>query len=295
VMRSIDLREVVARLCALIVRDVGYQPEEVSAGERFLEWVERERGVPRAPLERRLLEALGKVAREPAFDLAFGTAITHLAADHLGYRLLNEVEAGALWRWLLGAKVSLSELRPLRLYKRVDRHSARGALRSLAALALQAGYRGLVVCVDNLDALLERDPDTGRLRYTRGLRDEAYEAIRELIDDVDEGRASLYLFAGRRTVLEDEKAGISSYEALRLRLVPEVRANHFNPYTDVVDLDQARALGYMSAADLQDLAARAAALAPAIRGLAAGLAPPEVPPSSGEVRKVVLEGITRGG
>src|SRR5437764_10031163 len=293
-MRSIDLREVVARLCAVIVREVGYQPEEVAAGERFLEWVERERGVPRAPLERRLLEALGKVAREPAFDLAFGTAVAHLAADHLGYRLLNEVEAGALWRWLLGAKVSLSELRPLRLYKRMDRHTARGALRSLAALALQAGYRGLVVCVDNLDALLERDLDTGRLRYTRGLRDEAYEAIRELIDDVDEARASLYLFAGRRTVLEDEKAGISSYEALRLRLVPEVRANHFNPYADVVDLDLARSLRYLSASDMQELAARAAALAPSVRGLAAGLPPPEVPASPGEIRQIVMEGIARG-
>src|SRR5205823_2554062 len=185
VMRSVDLKEIVARLCGTIVSDAGYQPEEVPPGERFLDWVERERGVPRAPLERRLLEAVGKVAREPAFDLAFGTAVAHLAADQLGYRLLNEVEAGALWRWLLGAKVGLAELRPLRLYKRVDRHTARGALRSLAALALQAGYRGLVVCVDNLDALLERDAETGRLRYTRGVRDEAYEAIRELIDDVD--------------------------------------------------------------------------------------------------------------
>src|SRR5207302_10505 len=72
-MRSIDLKEVVQRLCGIIVREVGYQPEEVPSGERFLEWVERVGGVPRAPLERRLLEAIGKVAREPAFDLAFGT------------------------------------------------------------------------------------------------------------------------------------------------------------------------------------------------------------------------------
>src|SRR5439155_1323732 len=83
-------------------------------------------------------------------------------------------------------------------------------LRSLAALGRQAGFRGLLVAVDNLDALMERDPETGRLRYTRGVRDEAYEAIRELVDDVDEAHGVLWLFAGRPAGLDDERAGIAS-------------------------------------------------------------------------------------
>jgi len=203
------------------------------------------------------------------------------------------VEEGALRRWFRAEKVGLAELRPLRLYKRADRHSARNFLRSLVALALRAGYRGLVVTVDNLDALLERDPATGRLRYTRAVRDEAYEAIRELIDDVDELQATLFLFAGRRGVLEDEKGGISSYEALRLRLLPEVRASRFNPYADVVDLDQARALQYLSAADVRQLTERAAALAPAVRAARQDLPAPEPPSLNSGLRPIILAGISQ--
>ena len=209
---------------------------------------------------------------------------------------LNEPEEGALRRWFRAEKVGLTELRPLRLYKRADRYNARAFLRSLAALGRQAGFRGLLVAVDNLDALMERDPETGRLRYTRGVRDEAYEAIRELVDDVDEAHGVLWLFAGRRAVLEDERAGISSYEALRLRLLPEVRSSRFNPYDDVVDLDQARALGYLNAGDLRALRERAEELAPAVRQALAESPPPAPPaPSSpGGVRQIVLAGIHHG-
>lgn len=293
IARGVDLRELVARLCAPVVRDLGYEPGEVPAGERFLTWVEREHGAARAPLERRLFEALGQIVRHPSLDITFGAAIGQLAAHFLGMVTLNEAEESVLRRWFAADRVSLAELRPLRLFKRVDRYTARAFLHSLVAIALRAGYRGLVAAVDNLDVLLERHPESGRLRYTRIVRDEAYEAIRELIDDVDESRATLFLFAGRRGVLEDEKAGISSYEALRLRLLPEVRSARFNPFADVVDLDQARELGYLSCANLSELASRVAALAPAVREALAGAdAPP--PPGLAGLRQIVVKGIGYG-
>ncbi len=287
ILRDIDLGNLVQRLCAPLIGELGYGAEELPGGQRFLEWVERERGVPRAPLERRLFEALGKIARDSGLDLTFGAAMSQLAAHHIGLLTLNEAEEDALRRWFLGEKVSLTELRPLRIYRRVDRHTARSFLRSLVEVALRAGYRGLVVGVDNLDVLLERHPETGRLRYTRAARDEAYEAIRELIDDVDEARALLFLFAGRRAVLEDEKAGVSSYEALRLRLLPEVRSRRFNPFADIVDLDAARVLGYLAPADLNQLADRAAALAPPVRQALEGVEPPPPPVLAG-LREVIL-------
>jgi hypothetical protein len=159
---------------------------------------------------------------------------------------LDADERSALQRWFTAEKVRLGELRSLQIYERADKYSARDYLRSLAVYARLAGRRGLVVCVDNLETVVHRSPVTGQARYTRMQRDEAYEAIRQIIDDVDHSSHALYLLAGRREFLEDEKAGISSYEALRLRLLQEVRSDRFNPFADVVDLDLAHASDYLS-------------------------------------------------
>jgi hypothetical protein len=292
IVRSIDLSALIQRLCDPIVQSVGYQPDEIPPGSRFLDWAEQERGVVRAELERRVRESLGRIIRTPGLDLTLGVAIGHLAADHLGLSQLNEVEEDALKRWFQAEKTGVAVLRGLRLYKRVDRHTARALLLSLVTLAVQAGYRGLVVCVDNLEVLLERDSATGRQLYTRTVRDESYEAIRELIDEIDEAHGTLFLFAGRRSLLDDEKAGVSSYEALRLRLLPEVRGLRFNPYADVVDMDAALALGYLTAEDLRQFESRVKHLRPELYRVLGDEAH-DAPVSGEGLRRIVLGGLTQ--
>jgi hypothetical protein len=218
----------------------------------FLDHALREKLGVEATLRRSLMERVNALLEQPGLDPTFAVAAAQAAGHRLGLFRLNELEHGALTRWFTAEKVTMSELRPLQIYERADRYSARDYLRSLAELARLSGFRGLVVCIDNMETVAHRSANTGQQRYTRSQRDEAYETIRQLIDDVDRCRSTLYLLAGRREFLEDEKAGLSSYEALRLRLLQEVRATRFNPFADIVDLNAARATGYISAEALAE-------------------------------------------
>lgn len=76
------------------------------------------------------------------------------------------------------------------------------------------------------------------MRYTRARRDELYESIRQVIDEVDALKGLLMVLSGRRALLEDEKHGVRSYEALWMRLQNEVRSERVNKFADLLDLNQ---------------------------------------------------------
>lgn len=247
IVRAVGLQTLVDAYARRVVEEMGFEPEVLPRSRSFLDHAIREGLGAEAILRRSLMERINSLMREPGLDPTFAVAITFAAGHRLGVFHLSELEHGALTRWFTADKVTLKELRPLQIYERADRYTGRDYLRSLTEFARLAGYRGLVVCVDNVETVAHRSPASGDQRYSRAQRDEAYETIRQLIDDVDHSRSILYLLAARREFLEDQKAGISSYEALRLRLLQEVRSTRFNPFADIVDLNAARATGYISA------------------------------------------------
>jgi energy-coupling factor transporter ATP-binding protein EcfA2 len=246
-VRGIGLAGLIDACARRSIVDLGFEPEQLPARVPFLTSAVREGLGAEATLRRSLSERVDVLLREPTLDPTFAMGAAQAVGHRLGVFHLNPMEQDALTRWFTGEKVTLGELRTLQIYERPDRYNGRDYLRSLASLGRLAGYRGLVVCVDNMETVAHRSPGSGRQRYTRAQRDEAYETIRQLIDDVDHSASTLYLLAGRREFMEDEKAGISSYEALRLRLLQEVRSPRFNPFGDVVDLNAMRATGYLSA------------------------------------------------
>jgi bacteriophage exclusion system BrxC/D-like protein len=252
IVKAIGLAELVEAYTRTVILDLGFDLEQVPGSRPFLDYAVREGLGAEATLRRSLRERIDALLRDPGLDPTFAVAIAQAAGHRLGVFHLNETERNALTRWFIAEKVALGEIRPLQLYERADRYSSRDYLRSLAHFGRLAGYRGLVVAIDNLETVVHRSPVTGQQRYTRAQRDEAYETIRQLIDDVDRSRSVLYLLAAGRAFLEDEKVGISSYEALRLRLLQEVRAARFNPFADIVDLNQIRASGYLSAEALSE-------------------------------------------
>ncbi len=238
--------------CALaVVRELGFDLATLPPRRSFLEYAVREGLAAEGTLRRSLHEQVDRLVRNGELSPAFALGAAQQIGDRLGIFHLNALEREALVRWFTAQPVRLGEIRSMQLFERPDRYNAREYLRSLAVLARHGRFRGLAVFVDNMETLAHRTPG-GRQRYTRAQRDEAYETLRQLIDDVDHARHTLYVLAGRREFVEDEKAGLSSYEALRLRLLPEVRADRFNPYADIVDLNEARADGYVSPAALAE-------------------------------------------
>lgn len=247
IVRAVGMDSLIDRYALKALADLGLSAEQLTGRGPYLDRAVQSGLGLEMTLRRSFHERVDGLLRERSLDPTFAGAVAQAVGHRLGVFHLSDVEQDALRRWFLAEKVKLSELKSLQLYERPDRYTSRDYLRSLAAFGRLAGATGLVVCIDNMETIAHRSPATGRQRYTRAQRDEAFETVRQLIDDVDRSVATLFLFAARREFLEDEKAGISSYEALRLRLLQEVRAERFNPYADIVDLDYARQSGYISA------------------------------------------------
>ncbi len=193
------------------------------------------RGRPQAAVAADLAGALDFLYAEPRISPPVATALRHLAyawlrpgyAQDLGHR-----EAAAAW--MSGAKVSATLRRRSGIGMALDRFGAREILRSLLHARRLVGGKGLVLTIDDMDALLGGE---GPARYTRLRRDDAFEAIRELIDEGPGMPGLFVLFAGRPEVFDDERAGLLSYAALAMRIEPEVESSRPNPFDDVKDLD----------------------------------------------------------
>ena len=88
-------------------------------------------------------------------------------------------------------------------------------LKLWAGFVRLAGYKGLVVNVDELVVLSHRLSNTIA-------RNKNYEALLRIINDCLQGRAQgiAFVFAGTDECIEDRRRGLFSYEALATRLAP---------------------------------------------------------------------------
>jgi hypothetical protein len=69
-------------------------------------------------------------------------------------------------------------------------------------------------------------------------REDTYESIRQLIDDIDSMRYVLFLMCFDRVLMDDESCGMKSYQALWMRVQSEVVSTRFNRFADIIDLDR---------------------------------------------------------
>ncbi len=181
----------------------------------------------------------------PLIDNNFALACSLLTGGILGHPLLEEQNKDMLLGWLEGDRsVKLTSLRSLGLSPaRITKVNARHMLRSLAQVVHMAGYAGLLVSVDDMEILVSKsslDP----IHYTKLKREDTYESIRQLIDDIDSLKNIMFLFAFDRELLDNDNAGIKSYQALWMRIQNEIISQRFNRFTDIVDMDRLGAQAY---------------------------------------------------
>ena len=158
--------------------------------------------------------------------------------------------------WMAGdsGSVTLWQLKKLQIFTRIDRYNARNMLLSVLEIARRVGLSGLLVCVDCVeDIVVGKKPETGRPKYARAARDDAYEGFRELIDDVDSLERIMFIIAARPELIEDDKNGIRSYDALWLRIQDEIECEQPDKFADLLHLDE---IMNPSQAELADLATR---------------------------------------
>lgn len=239
ILRQVQLPERLQRCSRAVIRQLGYSPEEIPENMSFVDYLSGQGQLD--PLTKReIRQQLEKLfLANPLIDNNFALACALLTGGILGHPILEENGRKLLMLWLEGSReAKLSSLRRLGLSpSKITKYNARHMLRSLVEVCCLAGYKGLVVSIDNMEILVNAD-STETIRYTRLKREDAYESIRELIDEIDTLKHILFVFSFDRSLIDDDLRGLKSYQALWMRIQNEIDTARFNRFADIVDLDR---------------------------------------------------------
>ena len=222
-----------------LIREMGYDPDEVSDGMRFIDYLS-EHGQADALTRREIRTQLKHIFLEnPMLDNNFALACSMLTGSILGYPVLEEQNRNLLLAWLEGDRtIKLSQLRALDFYpSRITKYNARHMLRSLTEIIHLGGYSGLFIAIDDLEILISRS-SLEPVHYTKMKREDTYESIRQLIDDIDSMKHIMFVYGFDRELIDNENAGLKSYQALWMRIQNEIVGERFNRFSDMVDLDR---------------------------------------------------------
>jgi len=233
---TLDMKQLITGLSQKVASSLGYGQSIYSGEDKLLPYiVEEGYGSPDAAREIRI--AAGRLLKNADISASFFTFAFTMLKDRL---IADDPEAKRIaMQWFSGEKISRSERRDSGLYESLQKATARRWLDSLLKLIVLSGQQGLVVLIDDLDVLYERSPETGRYLYTPSNNKDTYELFRQLIDDADLLKNLLVVLSGRRNLLDDDRRGFLSYEALWMRLQTGlVPSGTFNPLCDIVDVDQ---------------------------------------------------------
>lgn len=185
-----------------------------------------------------------RIYREYAMVQEFRTAMLRLCQAQLGTGQVSEAEAAAVLSWLRGELKQVSLLKSALIFRKIGRHNARQLIFSLCHWLTINGRVGLLLELDVRRLGFARRPlphEREGLYYTKAAVLDAYEMLRQLIDNTDELSNCCVLVLAAGEFLTDENRGVDAYQALKLRILDEVRdRRRDNPYSSLVRLGVTR-------------------------------------------------------
>ncbi len=239
ILRQVNLPERLQACSREVIRELGYDFALIPDGITFADYLSGQGRLD--PLTKReIREQLESLfLSNPLIDNNFALACAMLTGSILGHPTLEDHNRMLLRQWMEGSRdAKLSSLRRLGLSpSKITKYNARHMLRSLVEVCCLAGYKGLIVSIDNLEVLVSADSSV-TMRYTRMKREDAYESIRELIDEIDTLKHIMFVFSFDRVLIDDDAKGLKSYQALWMRIQNEIEGARFNRFADIVDLDR---------------------------------------------------------
>ena len=239
ILNQCDIERVLRDCAEQITRELGYDPAQIGEGRKLMDHLS-ERGEGDAISKGEIRNTLRRFfTRNPMLDSCFAACCSLLTGDLLGHPTLEPASRELILAFMKGDKsVRLAQLRALGLSPNsVTRYNARHLLRSLAEVIHLGGHPGLLIVIDDMEALLNR-AQSEVIRYTKLRREDTYESIRQLIDDIDSMCYTMFLMAFDRSLMDDESCGMKSYQALWMRIQSEVVSTRFNRFADIIDLDR---------------------------------------------------------
>lgn len=245
IFNQCDIMQCLKAVSLHLIQEMGYDYRDIPEGMKFIDYLSQN-GEGDAVTKREIRSQLRHIFLEnPMMDNNFALACSMLTGSILGYPILEEQNQELLLAWLTGDRtVKLSQLRALDFYpSRITKYNARHMLRSLAEVVRMGGFSGLFIAIDNMEILTSRS-SLEAVHYTKMKREDTYESIRQLIDDIDSMKNIMFVYAFDRELIDNENAGLKSYQALWMRIQNEIVGERFNRFTDMVDLDRLAAQEY---------------------------------------------------
>jgi hypothetical protein len=186
-------------------------------------------------------QQLGRsIVKDTSMAKDFRVAMTHLCLAELGGGQDGLLIRQALLDWLTGRNRAIAMVKRYQIFSPITRANARHHLRSLTAWSRIAGYNGTAITLDIDQILVQRRPGAAEgFFYTRAAVLDAYEVLRQFIDDTDRARAFLLLVLASKDFLDDDTRGrgLVAYEALKFRVFDEVHdKRRANPMAALVRL-----------------------------------------------------------
>ena len=239
ILRQCDIESIMEGCARQIITEMGYDPSQIEEGKNFMDHLS-ERGEA-DPISRGEIRGLLRkyFTRNPMLDNNFASCCSLLTGGILGHPVLEASSKEMILAFLHGDKtIKLAQLRALGLSpSRITKFNARHLLRSLAQVVHLGGWSGVMIFIDDLEMLMNRAAGSA-MRYTKLRRNDAYESIRQLIDDIDNMQYIMFLFGADRSLMDDENVGMKTYQALWLRVQNEIVSTRFNKFSDILDMDR---------------------------------------------------------
>ncbi len=239
VARQIDWEALAAVATRAALEAAGYPAPP--GGNLSLDRIAAHHGVEGRELRRDVdRELQSRVHRDYAMVAEFRTAMLRLCQAQLRTGQVAEAEQAAILDWLRGELRMISALKSTLIFRRIGRHNARFLLFSLAHWLAVNGHAGLVVVLDVRRLGFARRPspeDRQGHYYTKAALLDAYEVLRQLVDNTDELVNCFVAVVAAPAFLADPVRGVEAYQALKLRIFDEVRDRHRdNPFSSLVRL-----------------------------------------------------------
>ncbi len=235
IVKQLDTDRLVQGICQHVAQKLGYGEQDGS--EPLLPILIEDQGLTRDLAVVEIRKAAGATFR----NVDMGTSFRSFAHTLIQSRLIqgDDASVGLALKWLAGEKLERHQKQSTLLFERLQKNNARYWLNSLIRLLTLAGLAGLVVAIDDLEVMTERYEETRRFRYTPNAIKDTCELFRQIIDDAELLDHLLVLLAGEPQMIEDDRRGFKSYEALWMRLQTGlIPIDRFNPLADIVDTDR---------------------------------------------------------
>ena len=175
-----------------------------------------------------------EIWEDAALAQDFRNALMRLCLGRFGPEEVGATEP--VQQWLRGELSAIGALRDAQIFSRITRNNARAMLSSLCHWLRKAGVRGLAVTLDLRQVLRTGPVEPGEVRYSPAAVMDAYEVLRELIDDIDRlPGLFLLVLADELLVSGDRRRVLDQYSALQMRIWPDVRpGGRHNPVAPLV-------------------------------------------------------------